>query len=146
MAGNGPARNPNARRRNARPAMRRLPAVGRRGDPPAFPLAKPTVPERALWAELWATPQAVAWEELGWTRVVARYVRVAIMAENPKRITPTLAGKAMTEARLLEDGLGLSPKGMASLGWEIATEGEPQEAGGDADVVDLAAFRDRVSV
>lgn len=35
----GPAPNPNARRRNARPSGVRLPAEGRRGDPPPWPLA-----------------------------------------------------------------------------------------------------------
>lgn len=115
MAGNGPPPNPNARRRNARVGAVRLPAGGRQGDPPVFPLPRPTVYERRLWAELWATPQAVAWERLGWTRVVARYVRVLKLAD-----TGNLPASA--EARQFEDRLGLTPKALRSLMWEIASD------------------------
>lgn len=38
MAGNGPAGNPNAQRRNARVGMVRLPAAGRKKRAPVFPL------------------------------------------------------------------------------------------------------------
>lgn len=38
MAGMGPAPKPNARRRNATVAMVELPAAGRQGEPPAWPL------------------------------------------------------------------------------------------------------------
>lgn len=38
MAGMGPAPKPNARRRNATVATTKLPAGGRRGDPPRWPL------------------------------------------------------------------------------------------------------------
>lgn len=38
MAGMGPPPNPNRRRRNATIAMTKLPAGGRQGDPPAWPL------------------------------------------------------------------------------------------------------------
>lgn len=138
MAGNGPAPSPNARRRNVRPAFRRLPLAGRRGDPPAFPLARSTAAERALWAELWASPQACAWEELGWIRTVARYTRIAIMAERR-----TAHGYVLTEARQLEDRLGLNPRAMRSLGWEIT--GDAAESTSEAsDVVDLDAFRSRL--
>ena len=68
----GPApKDPAARRRrNATVGKTILPAGGRVGDPPAWPLARA---EAEPWASLWATPQAAAWETLGWTRVVARY-------------------------------------------------------------------------
>jgi hypothetical protein len=140
MAGNGPAPNPNARRRNTRPAFRRLPATGRQGDPPTWPLpGRRTNTERDLWAQLWTSPQAAAWEELGWVRTVARYARITIAAERPRA-----PGVVLTEARQLEDRLGLNPKAMRSLGWEITTD-PGQETDGDADVVDLDAFRTRVS-
>ena len=115
MAGNGPPPNPNARRRNARVGVVRLPAGGREGDPPVWPLPRPTVYERRVWAELWALPQAVAWERLGWTRVVARYVRVLKLAD-----TGNLPASA--EARQFEDRLGLTPKAMRSLMWEVAAD------------------------
>src|SRR4051812_22006454 len=106
----GPAPNPNARRRNARPSFRRLPGTGRTGETPRWPLStKATLAERVLWVELWASPQAVAWEELGWTRTVARYTRITIAAEKPHA-----TAAVMGESRQLEDRLGLNPKAMRS--------------------------------
>ena len=75
----GPAPKPDAlrRRQNAPLANTvKLPSEGREGVTPDWPLS--TV-EPATWAELWTTPQAVAWERLGWTRVVARYAEVIRM-------------------------------------------------------------------
>lgn len=105
-------------RRNPRSGPLTLPAEGRQGEPPDWPLAgKPTAAEKRAWAELWATPQAVAWERLGWTRTVARYCRVMVEAE--RRDAPA---KALMEARQLEDRLGLSPKAMRMLLWEIVSD------------------------
>ena len=80
------------RRRNATVAMTQLPAEGRIGAAPEWPLPRLLLDEPGLvdllegreaelWAELWATPQAVAWERLKWTRTVARYVRFEVRAE-----------------------------------------------------------------
>lgn len=106
---------PDAVRRNARPGMTMLPAGGRQGDTPVWPLDLVSPAEMQLWHELWATPHAVAWERFGWTRVVARYCRVAIAAEG-------LDKDALSEARQLEDRLGLTPKAMRMLMWQIATD------------------------
>lgn len=142
MAGTGPAPNPNARRRNARPAFRRLPASGRSGEAPPWPLGKPTRGEADLWAELWASPQAVAWEDLGWARTVARYARIVLVAER-RGGDRRIAIAAATEARQLEDRLGLNPKAMRQLGWDIVATAE--ESGAAADVVDIDDFRARVA-
>lgn len=105
-------------RRNPRVGPVRLPAAGREGDPPAWPLAgRRSAAERAAWDELWATPQAVVWERLGWTRTVARYCRVMVAAERPGA-TPAL----LAQATALEDRLGLTPKSMRLLLWEIAAD------------------------
>lgn len=105
-------------RRNSRVGPLMLPAGGRKGDPPPWPLAtSPSEAEEVAWMQLWATPQAVAWEQLGWTRVVARYCRVVIEAEVPGA-TPV----ALTAAVALEDRLGLTPKSMRLLLWQIATD------------------------
>lgn len=95
-----------------------LPAEGRKGRTPAWPLGDSPVAaeERALWRDLWKTPQAVEWERLGWTRVVARYARAVISAET--NMEPTV----MSEARQLEDRLGLTPKAMRLLLWQIAVD------------------------
>jgi hypothetical protein len=116
VAGAGPPPKPQPARRNARVGPRLLPAEGRQGAPPSWPLAgRLSAAERTLWGQLWATPQSAEWERLGWTRVVARYCRVALAAES-------LEKDAMSEARQLEDRLGLSPKSMRMLLWEIAVD------------------------
>src|SRR6266511_4078941 len=84
MAGMGPPPKPDGlrRRRNRAPGMTWLPAGGRQGEAPAWPLpGRHTAAEREAWAQLWRTPQAVAWEELGWARTVARYCRLLVRAE-----------------------------------------------------------------
>lgn len=156
--------NPNARRRNARVGVVTLPAQGREGDPPAWPLPDdPSLTARiefltdeiaeleereladgelsrtdatkwarkrealraaehkrdatrenetALWEELWSMPQAIEWERQGWTREVAQYVRWKSRAE----LGDLNAGK---EARMLSDRLGLNPRAMRALMWQV---------------------------
>lgn len=165
----GPAPKPDGqrRRRNATAPSTKLPAEGRQGDPPPWPLPPDvtsqakldrlneqiddasldaqgsdqvaknaqrrllSLRERAeilgaeikiaaeqesvLWADLWATPQAVAWERLRWTRDVAQYVRWKIRAEMGDL-------EASKEARLLSDRLGLNPLAMLRLRWEISAD------------------------
>lgn len=129
------------RRRNAEPSTLVLPAEGRKGAPPKWPLPKASKPaaakaEGVLWRDLWATPQAVAWERLGWTRVVARYVRCVLQAEAPDGQHPQL----LSEVRQLEDRLGLSPLAMLRLQWTVA-EDELAEA---REVRRPQSVRDRV--
>jgi hypothetical protein len=57
------------------------------------------------------------WERYGWTRTVARYVRTVIRAEVA---LPTR--DALTEARQLEEHLGLTPKAMKNLLWKVADD------------------------
>jgi hypothetical protein len=112
-----------------------LPAAGRKGKAPAFPLTIPrgsTKAVRALWKELWATPQADAWESLGWTRVIARYTLKAIEAEKP-----LATASLLSEVRQLEDRLGLTPMSMKRLQWEIA---EPQEGNDQESPADDVNF------
>src|SRR5262245_43425891 len=106
------------RRRNARSGPMQLPAEGRKGDPLAWPLPGRTLKaEREAWARLWRTPQAMAWERLGWTDTVARYCRVLVEASKPKA-SPALHAQATA----LEDRLGLTPKAMRLLLWEIVAD------------------------
>jgi hypothetical protein len=114
MPGPPPKPEGQRRRRNASPEVEHLPARGRRGRAPAWPLpALPNSDEQELWTRLWKTPQAVAWQRYGWTRVVARYVRVVVQAE------AELDEKLLPEARQLEDRLGLTPMAMLRLRWEV---------------------------
>jgi hypothetical protein len=87
--------------------------------------------EPDVWSELWSTPQAVAWDELGWTRSVARYALLLAAVETPGCPPPVMA-----EARQMEDRLGLSPMAMRRLQWEIEPV-EVQSAVTDDNVVDL---------
>ena len=125
MAGMGPPpkRPEERRRRNATVAMTKLPAGGRIGDPPAWPMDTSwldetrAAAETELWAELWSTPQAAAWDGMGFgvRRVVARYVQ---LLANPEG----MAGKDQMEARQLEDRLGLNPLAMLRLRWEVSAD------------------------
>lgn len=95
-----------------------LPAEGREGEPPAWPLAiSATEQERDAWWELWRTPQAVAWERLGWTRTVARYCRMMVEAEEPLASAALLA-----QVTAMEDRLGLTPKAMRLLLWRVVSD------------------------
>lgn len=109
-----PGPSPRPGRRNAG-EWRKLPAEGREGPAPKWPLSAPDVPTMQLWRELWSSPQAIVWEELGWTRVVARYTRLVLEAEAGDAPVALLA-----EVRQMEDRLGLTPLAMRKNYWTIA--------------------------
>jgi hypothetical protein len=73
-----------------------------------------SAPERRLWKELWGSPQASQWDD-SYGPAVAQYVihSVAVLAGSAS------AWQA-TEARHLGDRLGLTPTGLAALGWALA--------------------------
>jgi hypothetical protein len=105
-------------RRNTRVGPVKLPAEGRSGPTPVWPLVgDPIEAEAEVWAQLWATPQAVAWERLGWTRTVGRYCRLLVAAEELDA-----SAKVLLEVRQLEDRLGLTPRAMRMLLWEIVSD------------------------
>jgi hypothetical protein len=130
----GPAPKPEAQQRRKGRGLAngttRLPSSGRRGESPTWPLPKPTKRERLLWDEIWTTPQAVAWERLGWVREVAMYIRLLGICEGKKPMAI-----ALIERRQLADRLGLSPLAMLRLRWEITDVGD--DAG--PNVVDIAS-------
>ena len=78
--------------------------------------------ERALWAELWSTPQAVMWEQSYAHREVAQYVRWKVRAEQGDI-------KAAGEARQWSDRLGLNPLAMLRLRIEVARADEVEDRG-----------------
>lgn len=129
MPGPAPKAAAERARRNKAPVAMRLPAAGREGEAPGWPVGyNPTTRADNVWSELWATPQAVAWERLGWTRVVARYVYLLESSErdlddivDPKVYAALLAtqAKLLPELRQLEDRLGLNPLALLRLQWVI---------------------------
>jgi hypothetical protein len=126
MPGPPPKPEGQRRRRNAPIAnSTRLPAAGRRGKAPAWPLSRAIElsigrRESALWTRLWKKPQAVAWEQLDCLDAVARYVRLSVQADVFGAQATLLA-----EVRQMEDRLGLTPMSMLRLRWEIVDEDEP---------------------
>lgn len=136
MPGPAPKRNPIYKRR-PRPDWRRLPAAGRSGPVPRWPRGLGRVKGSAdLWRELWASPQADAWADLGWVRVVARYTVLVLLAERPGAPVALLA-----EVRQLEDRLGLTPMAMRRLQWEIGDEAVVESRAG-SEVAKIDDYRE----
>jgi hypothetical protein len=106
----------------------RLPASGRKADPPAFPLPRPTIREKAVWAGLWTKPQALMWEAAGQEREVANFVRTQVEAE--KR---GAAAALRTLVLRMEEHLGLSQPGLARNRWLIVDD---KAVAGDAPTAD----------
>ena len=82
-ARSGPPPSPNSGRSENR-AWTDLPASGREGDPPAWPLTEPTPRERVLWDRWWRKPEALIWEQDGSADYVALTVRMFAEAEVEK--------------------------------------------------------------
>lgn len=96
-----------------------LPAEGCDLPAPRMPRGRRwTSAQRALWAELWASPQAVMWDD-SFTSTVAMYVA---------HVSAVVVGEASAwqaqEARHLSDRLGLSPAGLIACGWRLPDPGE----------------------
>lgn len=137
MPGPAPKDPAQRRRRNVAVGKTLLPAGGRKGAAPRWPLSavKP-----GLWSGLWRAPQAVAWERHGLVRVVARYALLLEVAEVPGAPAALLA-----EVRQLEDRLGLNSKAMRSLLWEVASD-EVGEQRAEHVVTPAESARSRLKV
>lgn len=112
-------------RRNSRVGPLLLPAGGRKGPTPMWPLPGPASPdELAYWSRLWQKPQAVVWAEQEIFDIVARYCRIAVAA-----VAADATAALMAQATSMEDRLGLTPRAMRMLLWQIA----PDEVTGKRD-------------
>ena len=114
--GSGRPPDPNAFRRDRYDVdFTRLPASGRPGRPPAWPLgSKASARERKVWTELWKLPQAIMWEQLGQQHLVGLYVRRLVEAEaSGAKVTLS------TLVRQMADSLGLTVAGMRTNRWVI---------------------------
>lgn len=78
-------------------------------------LAEQDRSEKLLWRDLWKTPQAAAWIELGWTRDVAQYVRHKVLGEMGSL-------DDAKEARQWSDRLGLNPTSMLRNRWRVSVD------------------------
>lgn len=116
-ATSGPPPDPNALRRNRKEdkaGWSTLPAEGRTGPTPGWPLTDVRPREWDLWRDLWMKPQAVMWEQLGLHLEVALFVRTLTEAEAPEpRSDPAKLAKQYMES------LGLTAPGMLRLRWKV---------------------------
>lgn len=120
-ARSGPAPDPSALRRERDAGeWTILPAEGREGATPDWPLMDQTLRECELWAILWRKPQALMWERYGQELEVALYVRRFSEAEALES-TVNLS----TLVRQMADSLGLTTPGIRANRWRIA---QPEEA------------------
>ena len=92
----------------------KLPATGRAGAVPEWPLIGQSEREGHLWASLWVLPQALMWEREQQFMVVALYVRRLVEAEVPG--SPVAVS---TLCRQLADSLGLTSPGLRANRWII---------------------------
>lgn len=124
---------------------RTLPAEGREAEPPEWPLTTPSERELDLWEDLWAKPQAVAWEDMGQELEVALFVRTLAEAETAEARVDV---KKMVRGYL--DSLGLSVAGMNRNRWKIAPaidEGPVEaEAAWEPSAARRPSARDRLKV
>ena len=97
-----------------------LPAEGYQGKPPRWPLTRPTTRERAVWRQLWKTPQACAWAlpSESWRQItVAMYVRTLVRCEDPEAPASLLA-----QLHRFADQIGLTTAGLSEMGWKVAVD------------------------
>ena len=113
-----------------------LPADGRDGPEPAFPLDMASPRELELWARLWETPQATMWEQLHQEFEVASYVRLLARAEHPRS-----SAIVWGQVKQFAESLGLSVSGMQRNRWTIgavdADDDAPSNAGPGSAVASL---------
>lgn len=137
----GPAANPNSLRRDRRTdqaGWTQLPASGRSGDAPEWPLSRTTAGERAMWAALWRMPQAIMWERNRLELEVARHVRAAMVADRAKAPTSL---KALVQRQM--ESLGLTTLGMRALRWQIVDDAPAAASGEHAEPESIESARDR---
>lgn len=136
----GPPPDPSALRRDRKDdaGWVKLPAAGREGEPPVWPLSDPSGRELELWAHVWSKPEAVMWEANGGQDVeVAMYVRTLADAESHRA---TAASRTLV-VRMM-DSLGISEPGRQRNRWMIVGEQSKAERRPKA----RSSARDRLKV
>lgn len=120
--GAGRPQDPNAidkSRRKLPPGMTELPATGRRGDPPPWPLGSQTDREAEMWARFWRKPQAIIWERLHYVEIVGLFVRQFCEGES--------AGNSAENRKAIQtyfSVLCLTPTSLKAAGYVIADTDE----------------------
>ena len=122
-ARSGPAPDPDAlRRERDSGSWVTLPAAGRDGETPEWPLENPTERELVLWERQWCRPQAIMWERNCQEDEVAMFVRSLALAEDHR---------APVQSRVLVrqqmEALGISMPGLQRNRWRIEAEAPQAE-------------------
>ena len=132
----GPLPNPQRRRRNA-PTIptTNLPASGRPGPVPRPPKWL-TLGDagKAWWRWAWKTPQAAAWAA-GHEVTVARRAQLEddlVLCRESGEVAPSTLLQRMLD---IDDRLGLTPKAMAQLRWQIVADETPSEHAAPDNVI-----------
>ncbi|WP_216699434.1 hypothetical protein [Actinotalea ferrariae] len=119
----GPMSNPgkpNSRRHRspgARSGLIELPAEGCSLPVPKMPKTRDwSAEERALWRNLWKSPQANEWDD-SYIPAVAAYICHAVAVYDG-----SASAWQAQEMRHLGGQLGLTPAGMLALGWVVRHE------------------------
>jgi hypothetical protein len=97
-----------------------LPAEGFKGRAPRWPLTTPSMRERAVWRQLWRTPQACAWSlpSENWRiNTVAMYCRTLVRCEDPEAPASLLA-----QLHRFADQIGMTTAGLSEMGWKVAVD------------------------
>lgn len=142
-ARSGPAPDPNALRRERDAGeWTVLPAEGREGATPEWPLFDQTIRESELWDRLWRSPQALMWERYGQALEVALYVRRFSEAEAlESKVTLS------TLVRQMADSLGLTTPGLRANRWRISADAVAERReGSGAQPLKRRTARDRFKV
>lgn len=122
----GPQKDPNSERSRAIGyTLNSLPAAENTDPAPEFPLAIAEDYERAerekeIWEWLWRQPQSRAWimpQNAYLIYDIGMYARLLVSCEDPD----AKSADRLTLLRLA-DRIGLSPAGLAALGWKIVAD------------------------
>jgi hypothetical protein len=144
-AASGPPPDPNSLRQSRQSnqaGWSTLPAEGRPGPAPEWPLVAAQPRELELWEDMWSRPQAVAWERLGQEIEVAMFCRKLAEAELPKASV-----ELQKVVRQYLDSLGLSVQGMLRNRWRIAAAAAgPEQAAPEQAPRRRSSARDRLKV
>lgn len=136
-----------------------LPAEGRKGRAPAFPLPAIKRPEHAegsqaqtkafrrrelaVWAECWKMPQACAWELEPWRGpTVAEFCRLKTVVE----LEPDANASLVAQLHRYRDQIGLTPAGLKENGWAIAKNEIAAKTAAKQPTQKRTSARDRMKV
>ncbi len=140
-----------------------LPAEGRKGRAPAFPLPKvdrftmidgTRIVDRAgstafrrrelaVWAECWKMPQACAWELEPWRGpTVAEFCRLKTVVE----LEPDANASLVAQLHRYRDQIGLTPAGLKENGWAIAKNEIAAKTAAKQPTPKRTSARDRMKV